>query len=194
MLPHKSSPMDNRLKTGLRPRPALGLSSGVPRPASKSPSSRPSVMQAPVLVLNATFEPINVTAVRRALILMLKGGGAGGRDQPHRGAFHIESPSGAFGYPASQLPAHSPAEQGAFPQEHLIARPKYLCLRCGVPGFRAYPGPRDASVEGRPVVLEESGGLLLYLQQPQGGPHPGRGWDKSFNGDPGRSRCIPPGN
>jgi hypothetical protein len=30
-------------------------------------------MQAPVLVLNATFEPINVTAVRRALILMLKG-------------------------------------------------------------------------------------------------------------------------
>jgi len=30
-------------------------------------------MQAPVLVLNATFEPINVTAVRRALVLMLKG-------------------------------------------------------------------------------------------------------------------------
>ena len=29
-------------------------------------------MQAPVLVLNATFEPINVTAVRRALVLMLK--------------------------------------------------------------------------------------------------------------------------
>ncbi|MGH9774902.1 MAG: HNH endonuclease [Candidatus Acidiferrales bacterium] len=30
-------------------------------------------MQSPVLVLNATFEPINVTAVRRALVLMLKG-------------------------------------------------------------------------------------------------------------------------
>ena len=34
---------------------------------------RPAVMQEPVLVLNATFEPINVTAVRRALVLLLKG-------------------------------------------------------------------------------------------------------------------------
>ena len=30
-------------------------------------------MQEPVLVLNATFEPINVTAVRRAMVLLLKG-------------------------------------------------------------------------------------------------------------------------
>jgi len=30
-------------------------------------------MQEPVLVLNATYEPINVTAVRRAMVLMLKG-------------------------------------------------------------------------------------------------------------------------
>jgi len=27
-------------------------------------------MQEPVLVLNATYEPINVTAVRRAMVLM----------------------------------------------------------------------------------------------------------------------------
>src|SRR5260370_25066746 len=31
------------------------------------------LMQEPVLVLNATYEPINVTAVRRAMVLMLKG-------------------------------------------------------------------------------------------------------------------------
>jgi 5-methylcytosine-specific restriction endonuclease McrA len=31
------------------------------------------LLQEPVLVLNATYEPINVTAVRRALILILKG-------------------------------------------------------------------------------------------------------------------------
>jgi len=30
-------------------------------------------MQEPVLVLNATYEPINVTAVRRAMVLLLKG-------------------------------------------------------------------------------------------------------------------------
>ena len=69
--------MDSGKKTGLRPRPNLGLGGTppdavLPNPPC-SPSSRPSVMQAPVLVLNATFEPINVTAVRRALVLMLKG-------------------------------------------------------------------------------------------------------------------------
>jgi 5-methylcytosine-specific restriction endonuclease McrA len=37
------------------------------------PRRRPALMQEPVLVLNATFEPINVTAVRRALVLMIKG-------------------------------------------------------------------------------------------------------------------------
>src|ERR1700688_2801672 len=34
---------------------------------------KPAIMQEPVLVLNATFEPINVSAVRRAMVLMLKG-------------------------------------------------------------------------------------------------------------------------
>ena len=33
---------------------------------------KPAVMQEPVLVLNATFEPINVTAVRRAMVLLLR--------------------------------------------------------------------------------------------------------------------------
>ena len=34
---------------------------------------RASLMQEPVLVLNATYETINVTAVRRAMVLLLKG-------------------------------------------------------------------------------------------------------------------------
>src|SRR5258708_13239691 len=38
-----------------------------------SSTRRASLMQDPVLVLNATYEPINVTAVRRAMVLMLKG-------------------------------------------------------------------------------------------------------------------------
>src|ERR1051326_7575995 len=37
------------------------------------PLRRASLMQEPVLVLNATYEPINVTAVRRAMVLLLKG-------------------------------------------------------------------------------------------------------------------------
>src|ERR1700730_15834530 len=43
-------------------------------PGVKPPIARkPAIMQDPVLVLNATFEPINVTAVRRAMVLMIKG-------------------------------------------------------------------------------------------------------------------------
>src|ERR1700752_3585137 len=69
--------MENRLKNALRPQPTLGLAktaTGAGTPNSQLPTTkRPSLMQAPVLVLNETFEPINVTAVRRALVLMLKG-------------------------------------------------------------------------------------------------------------------------
>jgi hypothetical protein len=37
------------------------------RPHNTIPMRRTSLMQEPVLVLNATYEPINVTAVRRAM-------------------------------------------------------------------------------------------------------------------------------
>ncbi len=56
---------------------------GTPMPSAEGPAGsrihnsifprRASLMQEPVLVLNATYEPINVTAVRRAMVLMLKG-------------------------------------------------------------------------------------------------------------------------
>src|SRR5262249_16562841 len=54
----------------------------VAAPASEAPagsriynsiSRRASLMQESVLVLNVTYEPINVTAVRCAMVLMLKG-------------------------------------------------------------------------------------------------------------------------
>src|SRR5258708_4037974 len=43
-------------------------------PAAEPPRSRKSLlMQAPVLVLNASYEPINICAARRAIVLVLKG-------------------------------------------------------------------------------------------------------------------------
>ena len=36
-------------------------------------SEGPHVLHAPVLVLNASYEPINVCAARRAIVLVLKG-------------------------------------------------------------------------------------------------------------------------
>ena len=60
------------------PDAAGALAPGSESPAgSRYPSPitarRMALMQEPVLVLNATYEPINVTAVRRAMVLMLKG-------------------------------------------------------------------------------------------------------------------------
>jgi 5-methylcytosine-specific restriction endonuclease McrA len=52
----------------LRPRPTPGVGA-LPEPAPP----RRSILQDPVLVLNSTYEPIHVTAVRRAIVLMLKG-------------------------------------------------------------------------------------------------------------------------
>ena len=62
--------------SGRPPRPNhLPEARGEKRPAGSIPpvARKPAIMQEPVLVLNATFEPINVTAVRRAMVLMIKG-------------------------------------------------------------------------------------------------------------------------
>ena len=57
-----------------RPKPLPEARGEKRPPGALSPSARkPAIMQDPVLVLNATFEPINVTAVRRAMVLMIKG-------------------------------------------------------------------------------------------------------------------------
>src|SRR5260370_34849963 len=60
-------------------------------PASSRPHNllsprRASLMQEPVLVLNATYEPINVTAVRGALGVMLHGVAQG--DEMHNAGVH----------------------------------------------------------------------------------------------------------
>ena len=99
------------------------------------------------------------------LVLMLKGV-AQAEETNHT---EVHSTSKAIQVPsvitASKLPAHSPAEQGAFPEEHFAARPQYLpVLRRGLSGVRVDARSRDAAVPGRPVLLGESGGLLLHLQ------------------------------
>ena len=58
-------------EAGKTPPPSKGAGSRLQ--AARPVHSKPAIMQEPVLVLNATFEPINVTAVRRAMVLLLKG-------------------------------------------------------------------------------------------------------------------------
>jgi len=87
---------------------------------------RASLMQEPVLVLNATYEPINVTAVRRAMVLMLKG--VAQAEEMHNAEVH--SAAHAHKVPSVirllAYPAYSATEPCAFAQEHLVAGPQHV--------------------------------------------------------------------
>ena len=63
VVPSSEVPADSRIHNPALPRHASFVETAAKR----------SMMQEPVLVLNATYEPINVTAVRRAMVLLLKG-------------------------------------------------------------------------------------------------------------------------
>src|SRR5260370_9608038 len=79
-----------------------------------SSTRRASLMQDPVLVLNATYEPINVTAVRRAMVLMLKGvAQAHGMHNTrlHSPAPAPKAPSGSLLLPYRHIPLQRPARQ-----------------------------------------------------------------------------------
>ena len=168
--------MDSRHKFGLRPRPIIGLGSPPVDPVPSKPQSarpgRPSVMQAPVLVLNATFEPINVTAVRRALILMLKG--VAQAEETNHTEVHSTSK-------AIQVPSvirllsyrHIPQQSRALSRKNILLRDRNTCQFCGArfSRVRVDSRPRDAPISRRTIVLGESGCVVLFLQQSQGRPH-----------------------
>ena len=86
---------------------------------------RTSLMHEPVLVLNATYEPINVTAVRRAMVLMLKGV-AQAEELHASGSTHgHECASRAVGDPVAGLPALFRNRAGHF-------RGKISCCATGI--------------------------------------------------------------
>ena len=126
--------MDNRHKLALRPRPDVGFGgpvvvSAAPRPPVSAPR-RVSVMQEPVLVLNATFEPINVTAVRRALVLMLKGV-AQAEETNHA---EVHSASRAIVVPSViRLLSyrHIPQQSRALSRKNILLRDRHTCQFCG---------------------------------------------------------------
>lgn len=87
-------------------------------------------MQAPVLVLNATFEPINVTAVRRALVLMLKGVAQAEEHNPSE----VHSASSAMKIPSViRLLAyrHIPQQTRALSRRNILLRDRNTCQFCG---------------------------------------------------------------
>jgi 5-methylcytosine-specific restriction endonuclease McrA len=126
--------MSSGMKGILRPRPAMGpggaAADATGPKGPTAPASRPSVMQAPVLVLNATFEPINVTAVRRALVLMLKGV-AQAEETNHA---EVHSTSKAVPVPSViRLLSyrHIPQQSRALSRKNILLRDRNTCQFCG---------------------------------------------------------------
>ncbi len=98
-------------------------------PAGSS-GSRPAIMQEPVLVLNATFEPINVTAVRRAMVLLLKGV-AQAEELNHA---EVHSATKVLKVPSViRLLAyrHIPQQTRALSRKNILLRDHNTCQFCG---------------------------------------------------------------
>ena len=126
------------------------------------PLRRASLMQEPVLVLNATYEPINVTAVRRAMVLMLKG--VAQAEELHSAEVH--SAANAHRVPSViRLLAyrHIPQQSRALSRKNIsAARPEYVpVLRASVSRIGTDAGPCGASVARRAVFVGEPSGVLL---------------------------------
>lgn len=88
------------------------------------------LMQTPVLVLNATYEPINVTAARRAVVLVLKG------------VATTEEENGAFVHSARltiRIPSvirltefrRIPHQTRALSRKNILLRDRQTCQFCG---------------------------------------------------------------
>ena len=82
-----------------------------------------------MLVLNASFEPINICAARRALILLLKGVASVEEDSPN----YVHSPSRALPLPSViRLLEYRriPHQTRALSRKNILIRDRYTCQYC----------------------------------------------------------------
>jgi len=88
------------------------------------------LLQLPVLVLNATYEPVHVTAAKRAIVLVLKGVASAEEHSHH----HVHSPSAALKVP-SVIRLHEyrriPYQTRALSRKNILMRDRNTCQFCG---------------------------------------------------------------
>src|SRR3989304_686181 len=88
------------------------------------------MLQAPVLVLNATYEPVNVCGARRALILILKGAALAEEES----ARVVRSTSRAMRVPSviRLLEYHRiPYQTRVLSRKNILIRARHTCQYCG---------------------------------------------------------------
>jgi 5-methylcytosine-specific restriction endonuclease McrA len=94
------------------------------------PEESQRLLQTPVLVLNATYEPINVTAVRRAIVLVLKGVAT---TEEENGSF-VHAARVAFRMPSViRLTEFRriPYQTRALSRKNILLRDRHTCQFCG---------------------------------------------------------------
>ena len=117
------------------------------RRAARRPQPLPfhQPMQTPVLVLNASYEPINICGARRALVLVLKGVAKTEEEQGATlHAARIRMPL-ALGHPPARVPPYPPPRPAPSPARtscYATATPASTAHRA--PRRRAHPRPRPA--------------------------------------------------
>jgi 5-methylcytosine-specific restriction endonuclease McrA len=94
------------------------------------------VMQTPVLVLNASYEPINITPVRRAVVLLIKGVATA---EEENGAF-VHSARATFRVPSVirlREFRRIPYQTRALSRKNILLRDRHTCQFCGrvLPAF-----------------------------------------------------------
>ncbi len=121
-------------------------------------------LQKPVLVLNASFEPINICAARRALVLVLKGVASAEEESTQ----HIHSARAAVKLPSViRLLEYRriPHQTRALSRKNILMRDRYTCQYCHARCLvRIDAGPRGAAFARRGIQLGKPGGVLQSLQ------------------------------
>jgi len=90
-----------------------------------------SPMQRPVLVLNASYEPINICAARRALVLVLKGVAKAEEEHQatlHAAHFNIQMPSVIRLLEYRRIPHQT----RALSRKNILLRDRNTCQYCGI--------------------------------------------------------------
>jgi hypothetical protein len=120
------------------------------------------------LVINASYEPINVTSARRALTLVFKG------------AAVVEEVSGyTIRTSKINIPVPSvvrvmkyrrmPRQNRSVSRKGILARRQFLpVLRCPPAVGKPHARSRGSAIAARALDMGEPGGLLLRLQQQEG--------------------------
>ena len=153
-----------------------------------------NVLELPTLVLNRNWQPIHVTTVVRALVMLwnetakvvepdeyrLYDWEEWSELEPADGRPCIRSARRRLRVPEVVCLAHYDRLPGAavtFSRRNVAKRDHHTCQYCGAqPGWEAITDrPRRAALAGGCVELDQLRRRLQSVQRPQGRPHPGAG-------------------